>query len=81
MSVSYEITSERFSLRPIGVVDVPALHTLWTDESVRHFLWDGEVVPVEQTQDIAERNDRLFEDSGFGIWVYASFKGPNSWVL
>jgi RimJ/RimL family protein N-acetyltransferase len=32
------------------------------------FLWDGKVVPLEQTEDIVERNERLFKESGFGIW-------------
>ena len=63
-----EITSERFSLRPIGTVDVTALHGLWTNEAVGRFLWDGKVMLLEQTQDIAERNERLFQESRFGIW-------------
>ncbi len=67
-NVNCELTSERFSLRPIGSVDVSALHRLWTDEPVRRFLWDGEVVPLEQTIDIAEKNGRLFQEFGFGIW-------------
>ena len=66
--MNHEITSERFSLRPIGAVDVTALHGLWTNEPVGRFLWDGKVVLLEQTQDIAERNERLFQESGFGIW-------------
>jgi ribosomal-protein-alanine N-acetyltransferase len=66
--VNHEITSERFSLHPIGAADVTALHRLWTNEPVGRFLWDGKVVLLEQTQDIAGRNERLFQESGFGIW-------------
>jgi hypothetical protein len=65
--VNHEITSERFSLRPIGTADVTALHGLWTNEPVGRFLWDGKVALLEQTEDIAEGNERLFQESGFGI--------------
>lgn len=63
-----EITFRRLSLRPIGPTAVMVLHRLWIDERVRRFLWDGKVVPLEQTQDIVKRNNRLFEDCAFGIW-------------
>ena len=56
------------SLRPIEVGDVEALHKLWTDEQVRRFLWDGEVIPLERTQEIVEESCSLFDQSGFGIW-------------
>jgi ribosomal-protein-alanine N-acetyltransferase len=66
--VNTEINCGRLSLRPIGAADVPVLHRLWTDEPIRRFLWDGKVIPVEQTREITERNCRLFEECGFGIW-------------
>jgi ribosomal-protein-alanine N-acetyltransferase len=62
------ITSERLSLTPIGTADMTVLHRLWVDERVRRFLWDGKIVPLEQTKDIVERNIRLFEEYGYGIW-------------
>jgi RimJ/RimL family protein N-acetyltransferase len=63
-----EIATERLSLRPIGAVEVAALHRLWTEEGVRRFLWDGKIVPLKQTADIAETSGRLFEELGVGIW-------------
>lgn len=66
--MNLEISSERLLLRPIRLADVTALHRLWTDEHVRRFLWDGKVVPFEQTAAIVERNETLFQESGFGIW-------------
>jgi RimJ/RimL family protein N-acetyltransferase len=51
-----------------STADVPALHRLWTDARVRRFLWDGKVVPLECTAEIVEKNTRLFEACGFGIW-------------
>ncbi len=63
-----EIISERMSLRPIEVDRAEALHSLWTDERVRRFLWDGEEIPFERTRAIIEKSLKLFEESGFGIW-------------
>ena len=66
--LSREIISERLSLRPIEVDNVEALHSLWTDEQVRRFLWDGEVIPLERTRKIVETSCTLFDECGFGIW-------------
>lgn len=66
--MKWHITSERLSLRPLDVDDVDVLHSLWTEEPVRRFLWDGEVIPPEQTREIVEKNCSLFGDSGYGIW-------------
>ena len=66
--MNLEFLSERLSLRPLDVDDVDGLHSLWTARPVRRFLWDGEVIPFEQTREIVERSRALFRDSGFGIW-------------
>jgi ribosomal-protein-alanine N-acetyltransferase len=62
------LTSQRLSLRPIEPAEATTLHELWIDEPVRRFLWDGKVIPLEQTQEIAGKNVRLFEERGFGLW-------------
>lgn len=63
-----ELRSERLRLRPLGVGDVESLHSLWIDEPVRRFLWDGEVIPLERTREIVEKNQTLFDVRGLGIW-------------
>ncbi len=65
---SRDINCERLSLRPVEDADVEALHSLWTDEAVRRFLWDGELIPPERTREIVARSCALFDDHGFGIW-------------
>ena len=66
--LNQEISSERLSLRPIEVDRVEALHSLWTDERVRRYLWDGEEISLQRTRVIVETSSALFEESGFGIW-------------
>lgn len=46
-----------------------ALHSLWTEEQVRRFLWDGEVIPLGSTRKIVEDSQTLFDEHGFGIWA------------
>lgn len=62
------LTSERLSLLPVEKTDVEPLHRLWTVEQVRRFLWDGKVIPLQQTREIVEKSRELFDQYGFGIW-------------
>ena len=64
--MSGEILSERLSLRPVAVSDVEVLHALWTDEEVRRFLWDGEVIPSERTSQTIQKSCTLFDRYGLG---------------
>lgn len=66
--MNFELTAGSLSLRPIDGKDVDALHSLWTDREVRRFLWDGEEIPFEQTNEIVQTNSGLFEESGLGLW-------------
>jgi RimJ/RimL family protein N-acetyltransferase len=45
------------------------LHSLWTDDRVRQFLWDGELIPIERTQEIIKTSSILFNERGFGLWA------------
>jgi RimJ/RimL family protein N-acetyltransferase len=66
--MNHELSSGRLSLRPIETAEAADLHRLWMDKRVRHFLWDGKVIPPAQTEEITVKSRRLFEESGFGIW-------------
>lgn len=66
--MSAEIVTERLALRPIDLDCVDALHSLWTEEPVRRFLWDGRRIPIHRTREIVETNRALFDEHGFGIW-------------
>jgi ribosomal-protein-alanine N-acetyltransferase len=63
-----EFTTERLALRPLTRADADALHALWTMAGIARFVWDGETIPIEQTRDILERNERLFAESRYGLW-------------
>jgi hypothetical protein len=44
--------TERLTLEPFAIKDLALLHTTFTDPSVRKYLWDDEVISLEQTADI-----------------------------
>lgn len=50
------------------MADLQTLHALWSLPGIRRFLWDGQAIPSTQTLDILERNERLFAESGYGLW-------------
>jgi RimJ/RimL family protein N-acetyltransferase len=66
--VSFELTTQRLALRPIAAGDAADLHRLWTDEPVRRFLFDGEVIPLAQTLAMVARSAQLFAEQRLGLW-------------
>jgi|SRR3712207_5562023 len=63
------LSTERLHLRPLAASDAPQLHALWTDPDVRQYLWDGAVIPPEQTAAIVAESERLFALNGHGLWA------------
>lgn len=49
--------------------DAEALHALWTTPGVRHYLWDGEIIPRERTDEAIATSDDLFERHDLGLWL------------
>ena len=70
-----ELTTERFVLRPLAANDAQPLHALWTDESVRRFLWDGRAIALDETRAIVEESGRLFRENGLGLWTIREREG------
>lgn len=66
--------SDRLILRPVESVDAEALHGIFTDECVRRFLWDDEIIPFETTRDLVKRSREQFAESRHGIWGIRSTK-------
>lgn len=70
-----EIETARLRLRPLGTDDVERLHALWTDPDVRRYLWDGEVIPPEQTAAVVTVSAALFAACGYGLWAVCPLGG------
>ena len=70
-----ELRTRRLLLRPLEASDAEELHALWTEEPVRRFLWDGVVVPLEQTREIVAKSAELFDEHGVGLWACRRHEG------
>ena len=64
-----EIETERLLLRPLRASDRNDLHHLFTDPDVRRYLWDDEVLPIEQTWAVVAESLRRFAADGTGLWA------------
>src|SRR5215831_18789827 len=65
----HEIETARLRLRPFVRADLGPLHALWTDEHVRRFLWDDEIIPVERALDVVRASAAGFAESGIGFFT------------
>lgn len=63
-----ELASARLELRPIDRRDAPALHQHWVEPDVRRYLWDDEVISLEQVRDLVDQSEQLFAEQGYGLW-------------
>ena len=63
-----QIQTARLRLLPFTKGEVQLFHTLNVDPHIRKFLWDGEIITMEQATEILETNERLFRNKGFGLW-------------
>ena len=64
--------SDRLELRPATAGDLDSLHGLWTDPSVRKFLFDNEVISKGRLLAEIDASDRIFVSGGLGLWVLLS---------
>lgn len=75
--------TDRLTLEPFAIRDLHLLHTTFTHPYVRKYLWDDEIIPLEQTAQILQANSRHFEHDHWGLWkilvksgqAYAGFAG------
>ena len=66
--MTFIIITARLSFRPLSLDDLDSIHALWTNPSVRRFLFDDQIISREQAA--AEINDSIerFEAHGCGLW-------------
>lgn len=75
-----ELSTQRLVLRPISPSDVDALHSFWTDPSVRKYLWDNEVISREKVVEIVRASDACFRQLGSGLFAIELASQPGGLV-
>lgn len=58
-------------MTPFVHSDLEPLHSLWSDEDVRRFLWDNQVIPIETVQEILEAHYEMASQFRIGFWSIA----------
>jgi ribosomal-protein-alanine N-acetyltransferase len=64
-----EIETTRLRLVPCELENLAEIHALWTNEAVRHFLFDGRTLTVGETRAFVEASRENFDREGYGIWL------------
>jgi [ribosomal protein S5]-alanine N-acetyltransferase len=65
----YKLDTEQLYLEPVSGTDLPVLHAILTDESVRKYLCDSQIIPVSQSAHILETVLDTFAGKGYGLWL------------
>jgi ribosomal-protein-alanine N-acetyltransferase len=63
-----KLETQRLSLIPFERNDLHLLYETFTNHFVRKFLWDDEIITVDQTSNILELNESVFDSEGWGLW-------------
>jgi [ribosomal protein S5]-alanine N-acetyltransferase len=74
-----KLATSRLQMRPFRLDDVDDLYRMWTEPSVRKYLWDDEVIPRERVESIIETSRVSFETNGYGLW--AVFPRPEDLLI
>lgn len=69
VTMKRELETGRLRLRPCRAEDDKPVHALWTNERVRHFLFDGRVISPDEARSHVEGSLLSFERHGYGLWL------------
>lgn len=64
-----KIETSRLILRPVTMDDIEELHAIWTDEGVRKYLWDDEIISRETALLPIKASIETFASHGFGLYA------------
>jgi [ribosomal protein S5]-alanine N-acetyltransferase len=68
-----KIETSRLVLQPFERHDLEELHSLWTDATMRRFLWDDQIISREAASEVIGLSIENFATRRFGFWS-VSFK-------
>lgn len=63
------LETERLVLGPVRPRDHAALHALFTQPGVRRFVFDDQIITLEQATEIIKTSGELFRTQQYGLWL------------
>ena len=70
------LATQRLTLRPATLADLPDLHALFNDARVRRWLFDDRVVTESAAREIIEASTASFAGRSFGQWIVSETGAP-----
>ncbi len=67
--MSCVLETTRLQLRPCQIEDIQLVHTLWTNDRIRYFLFDNRVISSDEAQSFVEDSLANFEQHQYGLWL------------
>ncbi len=67
--MSCVLETTRLQLRPCQIEDIQLVHTLWTNDRIRYFLFDNRVISSDEARSHIEDSLANFEQYGYGLWL------------
>ncbi len=67
--MSCVLETTRLQLRPCQIEDIQLVHTLWTNDRIRYFLFDNRVISSDEARSHIEDSLANFERHGYGLWL------------
>ena len=65
----------RLRLQPCRIDHLDLAYNLWTNEHIRHFLFDGRVISLDEARSFVEASLANFEQLGYGLWLVFEREG------
>lgn len=64
-----ELETNRLRLLPCRIEDIEAAHNLWTNYHIRQYLFDDQVISLEEARSFVEASLVNFQQRGYGLWL------------
>jgi [ribosomal protein S5]-alanine N-acetyltransferase len=71
--MTYILQTNRLQLQPCQMEDILIIHSLWTNDQMRYFLFDDRIISLDEARSFIEDSIANFTQYGYGLWlVFAS---------
>jgi ribosomal-protein-alanine N-acetyltransferase len=78
MPTDFHLCTQRLYLAPVDAPDLAVLHALFTDASVRKYLFAEVVIPFTQTEEILLTSLSTFTETRYGLWMVYPKGSPDA---
>ncbi len=67
--MSLTLETQRLLLKPTLESELSTLHAILIDSSVRKYLCDSKIIPLQQVKEMLAESQKNFAEKRFGLWL------------